>query len=46
MPRKVRTGKPPLPERKYTRAEIILYAVGIIVVLSMVCGTIATAISR
>ena len=46
MPRKLRSGKKQPTQRKFSRNEIILYVVGVIVALSMVLGTIATALSR
>jgi hypothetical protein len=44
MPRKIRAGKH-APPRKYTRAEIVLYIIGVIVVISMVCSMVATGFS-
>ena len=46
MPRKIRAGKQHVAPRKYTRAEIVLYVIGVIVVLSMVCSMVASGLSR
>ncbi|MCA1554747.1 MAG: hypothetical protein LC737_10250 [Chloroflexi bacterium] len=45
MPRKIK-GKSQTASRKLSRGEIILYVLTAIVVLSMVFGTIASAMSR
>jgi hypothetical protein len=42
MPRKIRAGKHSPPPRKYTRSEIALYIIGVLVVISMVCSMVAT----
>jgi hypothetical protein len=42
MPRKIRAGKHSTPPRKYTRSEIALYVIGVLVIISMVCSMVAT----
>ena len=45
MPRKIRANKQPA-DRKMSRNEKILYVVSAIVVLSMMCGTLAASLGR
>jgi hypothetical protein len=46
MPRKIRAGKQHVPARKFSRGEIMLYILGVLVVLSMVCSMVASGLSR
>jgi cell division protein FtsL len=45
MPRKIRSQKA-APAKKMTRGEIMIYVVGVIVALSMVLGTVISALGR
>ncbi|MBI1800258.1 MAG: hypothetical protein HYR71_01355 [Chloroflexi bacterium] len=46
MPRKIKGKKRQAAPRKMNRGEIVLYALGIVVALSMALGTLASAIGR